>query len=209
MSRYTTIFLLPDLGFILTMEKSILNPVQEMERLGLTVNSVKMTLSQPEERVKLIQDQCQDLHVKGFETVLELTKLKGLLAATTEAVLSAQLNFQYLQQQQINALKLKGSYQEVLYLNKESRKEIQWWIENMKLCNDRLIIQHQPYALCYTESRCLPEWVGCILPRDSSRREMDIRGKGNAHNYFGIEGIEVSFNVISHANKNESSSFLN
>ena len=45
MSRYTTIFLLPDLGFILTMEKSILNPVQEMERLGLTVNSVKMTLS--------------------------------------------------------------------------------------------------------------------------------------------------------------------
>ena len=38
---------------------------------------------------------------------------------------------------------------------------------------------------------------------------MDIRGKGNAHNYFGIEGIEVSFNVISQANKNESSSFLN
>ena len=38
---------------------------------------------------------------------------------------------------------------------------------------------------------------------------MDIRGKGNAHNYFGIEGIEVSFNVISQANKNESSSFSN
>ena len=44
LSRDTTIFLLPDLGFILTMEKSILNPVQEMELLGLKVNSMKMTL---------------------------------------------------------------------------------------------------------------------------------------------------------------------
>ena len=90
--------------------------------------------------------------MKGFESVLELTKRKGLSAATTKAVLSAQLNFQYLQQQQINALKLKGSYQEVLYLNKESRKEILWWIENLKLCNDRLIIQHQPYAILKTNA---------------------------------------------------------
>ena len=91
------------------MEKSILNPVQEIEFLGLTVNSVKMTLSLPEQRIKRIQDQCQDLHVKGFVTVLELTKLIGLLASTIQAVLLAQLNFRYLQQQQINALKPNGS----------------------------------------------------------------------------------------------------
>ena len=48
MSRDTTILLLQHLGFILNMEKSILNPVQEIEILGLTVNSVKMTLSLPE-----------------------------------------------------------------------------------------------------------------------------------------------------------------
>ena len=38
---------------------------------------------------------------------------------------------------------------------------------------------------------------------------MHNKGKGNAHNYFGIEGREVSFNVISQANENESSSFSN
>ena len=91
MSRDTTIFLLQHLGFILNMEKSILNPVQEIEFLGLIVNSVKMTLSLPEQKIKWIQDQCQDLHVKGFVAVLELTKLIGLLASTIQVVLLAQL----------------------------------------------------------------------------------------------------------------------
>ena len=38
---------------------------------------------------------------------------------------------------------------------------------------------------------------------------MDIREKGNVHKYFGIEGTEVSFNVISQTNENESISFSN
>ena len=115
----TTIYLLQRVGFILNMEKLILNPVQEIEFLGLTVTSVNTTLSLPEQKVKRIQDQCQDLYVKGFTTVLELIKLMGLLASTIQAALPAQLNFRYLQQQQINALKLNGSYQEVLSLKKE------------------------------------------------------------------------------------------
>ena len=93
MSRDITIFLLQHLGFILNKEKSILNPVQEIEFLGLTVNSVKMALSLPEQRIKWIQDQCQDLFVKGLVTVLELTKLIDLLASTIQPVLPARLNF--------------------------------------------------------------------------------------------------------------------
>ena len=67
-----------------------------------------------------------------------------------------------------------------------------------------MIIQHQCFVK--TKNRCRPEGVGCILSRDPSKRGMDIRGKGNAHKYFEIEGSEVSF---SQANENESSSFSN
>ena len=65
----TTIYLLQRVGFILNMEKLILNPVQEIEFLGLTVTSANTTLSLPEQKVKRIQDQCQDLYVKGSTTV--------------------------------------------------------------------------------------------------------------------------------------------
>ena len=47
------------------------------------------------------------------------------------------------------------------------------------------------------------------MSRDTTRRGMDIRGKGNSHKYFGIEDSDVSFNVISQTNENESSSFSN
>ena len=104
----------------------------------------EIRLSLPEQRIKRIQDQCQDLYVKGLVTVLELTKL---LASTVQAVLPARLNFRYLQEQQINVLKLNGSYQEALSLNKESRKELQRWIQNLKLCNGRLITQCQSFVI--------------------------------------------------------------
>ena len=51
--------------------------------------------------------------------------------------------------------------------------------------------------------------MGCILSRDPSKRGMGIKAKGNAHKYFGTEDSEVSFNVISQENENESSSFSN
>ena len=179
------------MGFILNMEKSILNPVQEIKFLGLTKNSVKRTLSLPEQRTKRIQDQCQNLYVKGLVTVLELTKLIGLLVSRIQVALPAQLNFRYLQQPQINGVK-----ERTIVMDSKS-ETLQKSIDNTTS------------VLCYNKNRCLQEEVGCILSRNPNRRGMDMRGKGNAHKHFEIEGTEVNFNVISQANENESSLFSN
>ena len=44
MSRKTVTFLLQHLGFVLNLEKSILNPVQEIYFLGVTISSLKMSV---------------------------------------------------------------------------------------------------------------------------------------------------------------------
>ena len=62
-----------------------------------------MTLSLPEKKVSKVQKQCQELLQKIQVSILELTKLIGLLSPTILAVLPAQINFRYLQQQQIQA----------------------------------------------------------------------------------------------------------
>ena len=93
MSRDTVIFLLQHLGFVLNMERSILNPVQEIEFLGVTINSLKMCLLLPQEKLVKVQSQCQDVHAKGQVTVHKLRKLSGLLASTIQEVLPAQVNF--------------------------------------------------------------------------------------------------------------------
>ena len=88
--------------FCFNLEKLILNPVQEIEFLGVTINSLKMCLSSPQEVLK-IKSQCQDIHSKGYATVHELIELLGFLPQQFRK-LSAQMNFEYLQQQQIKAL---------------------------------------------------------------------------------------------------------
>ena len=61
---------------------SVLTPTQRIEFLGVTVDSLIMTLSLPEKNVSKVQKQCQGILQKRQVWILELTKLIGLLFST-------------------------------------------------------------------------------------------------------------------------------
>ena len=92
MSRDTVIFLLQNLGFIINWKKSVLTPVQEIEFLGLTMNSVTLKLSLSKTKVQKVVSECQNLLNNPQTLILELTRLTGLLKSTIQAVLPARLN---------------------------------------------------------------------------------------------------------------------
>ena len=87
MARDTVIFLLQQLGFVLNLKKSVLTPTQRIESLGVTVDSLIMTMSLVEKKVPRVQKQCQELIQKTQVSILELTKLICLLSSTIQAVL--------------------------------------------------------------------------------------------------------------------------
>ena len=92
----------------------MLTPTQRIEFLGVTVNSLIMALSLPERKVSRVQKQCLELLQKTQVSILELTKLIDLLCSTIQAVLTAQINFRYLQQQ-VQALKTQGHIAKKLF----------------------------------------------------------------------------------------------
>ena len=51
-ARDTVIFLLQHLGFEINLRNSVMEPVQTIEYLGLVINSIQMTLSLTDEKVK-------------------------------------------------------------------------------------------------------------------------------------------------------------
>ena len=51
-ARNTVIFLLQHLGFEINLKKSVMEPVRTIEYLGLVINSIRMTRSLTEEKVK-------------------------------------------------------------------------------------------------------------------------------------------------------------
>ena len=67
------LLLLQCLGFLINQKKSEMIPVQEIEFLGMIVNSKEMTITLPQKRLKLIKQMCQDMYQNPETTVLELT----------------------------------------------------------------------------------------------------------------------------------------
>ena len=98
-----------------------------------------------------VQKQCLKLIQKTHVLILESTKLIGQLPSTIQAVLRAQTNFRNLQQQEIQELKTKGSYCKKVILNRNSKKELQWWIQNLNICNGRYLVQSHSQVLVQPE----------------------------------------------------------
>ena len=91
MCRDTVIFLLQHLGFVINWKKSVLTPVQEIEFLGLKINSVNLEISLTEEKIQKVKTKCQNLLTEPATSILELTSVIGLLTSTIQAVLLARL----------------------------------------------------------------------------------------------------------------------
>ena len=86
MRRDTLIFLLPHLGFVINLKKSVLKPSQQIE-LGLKIDTHTITLALTEEKIEKVILKCQNLLSHPQTTVLELTKFIGLMSSTVQAVL--------------------------------------------------------------------------------------------------------------------------
>ena len=80
MCRDTVVFLLQHLGFVINWKKSVLTPVQEIEFLGLKINSVNLEISLTEEKIQKVKTKCQNLLTEPETSILELTRVIGLLA---------------------------------------------------------------------------------------------------------------------------------
>ena len=122
-----------------------------------------MTLSLPEKKVSKVQKQCQELLQKIQVSILELTKLIGLLSPTILAVLPAQINFRYLQQQQIQA--------GVILQKSDSEQKLQGRtalvdkkFENLQWSLLDLVSQSSADT-----GRCIQKGMGCSMSRDIIR----------------------------------------
>ena len=87
------IFLLQHLGFVTNLKKSVLHPVKQMEFLGLVTDTEKMTLALSEKKIKHAPRQCQEVFTRPKTSVLNLTKLIGLLPSISPAILPARTQF--------------------------------------------------------------------------------------------------------------------
>ena len=98
---------------LIFLQKYVLVPLQKIEFLGLKIDSTRMTLTLPKEKVKATRIKCQTqmLFQTPITTLWEVISLVGSLCLTAQAVLPAILQIKFLQQQQIASLRNNPDYQ--------------------------------------------------------------------------------------------------
>ena len=158
MTRDTTLYLLENLGFIVNLKKSELNPSQIMEYLGVVIDSLKMTMSLTEKKINSLSKLCTETLNKGSCSIRELSRVLGKLISTAAAVTPCMLQVRHLQQLQIQGLKTNGSYGSLITLDKNSKLELMWWIENLHLRIGKPILTSSPDLIIYSDAATSGGW---------------------------------------------------
>ena len=146
-------FLLEALGFIVNGEKSILCPSQELELLGLLVDSQSLQLKLPIEKIKQIRKEAGQLQRKGSLTARQLSQFIGKLNAASQAILVAPLFYRNLQGELKKALLLGDqSYEQALVLSPEAQEELSWRQNHIPRWNGRTVVQRQTQTVIQSDA---------------------------------------------------------
>ena len=145
--------LLEGLGFVINREKSITTPSQQIEFLGLRVDTFTMTLSLPGHKIRMIRGEAIQLLRQGSISARKVAQFIGKLNAAAQAVFPAPLFYRHLQRDLQEALaRGNQSYESSLQLSQASREEIQWWQEHLTLWNGRTLLKHRQQMVIQSDA---------------------------------------------------------
>ena len=149
------VHLLQCLGFLINFEKSVMSPTQELEFLGMVVNTNTLIVSLPADKIRQIRSRI--FNVASLSARL-LSHFLGKLNAATQAVAPAPLFFRYLQQDlQLALAHGNQDYETLLSLSCQAKEELVWWQENLSKWNGKPLRQ-KPGQMVIQSDASLSGW---------------------------------------------------
>jgi hypothetical protein len=127
------ISLFQSIGFKVNKEKSQLNPVQNVQFLGFRIDSGNMLLLLPVQKQNTVIRVCEELFRKSSITIQRLSEVIGTLVAASPATRYGMLYTRQLEHEKgLALLNSGGSYSSKMIISEEGRKDLTWWISNVK-----------------------------------------------------------------------------
>ena len=124
------------LGFVISKDKSITCPCQEIEYLGIIINSKNLTMYLPERKIDNLKLSCHNILNKTVLGSREIAKIIGKLLASWPAIECAPFHFRELQRDLIEGTKTKD-WESKIILSDLAREDLTWWIQNLENTNGR------------------------------------------------------------------------
>ena len=218
--------LLQSLGFTINLEKSSLQPSQQITHLGFLIDSEAYTVSLPTDKVEKTQRVCIELLNARRVSIRHFAKCIGLLVSSYLAVNYAQLHTRYLEIYKTEQLKRLHDFDTQVYLSERIRSELQWWVENLANQNGRSIsdilgFDHWHYEI-YSDANKLG-WGAALFKNSQIIQKTSGRWSTRENkrhiNYLELRAIQFALlafkasihdtNVRVHCDNTTSISYLN
>lgn len=137
--------LLQHLGFLINVEKSIVEPSQIMEYLGLVINSNQLSFSLPSGKATEVKAKCDAALVKGVISLREIASIMGNFTWAIPTMPFAQAHFRRMQAFYIGQAKRSGfDLNTKCALSPESRRDLEWWFSNLGLHREKVFFSKSP-----------------------------------------------------------------
>ena len=179
-----TRYILECLGFTVNQDKSIMEPTQEIEFLGITINTKQMIMCLPTEKLKKIQADARNLLGEAVTSARKLARLIGKMNASARVIPPAPLFYRNLQRDLSQVLETGGSELRHTPFN------LARWVRGTGVvghANEKLEWQNHPEEggrYCH-RIRCIPGGLGSVMYATADRRSVVSPGEGNAHKLPG------------------------
>ena len=165
---YIALFLLENLGFVINNKKSVLTPCQQIEFLGMTVDSQSMVLKLPGEKIRKIRAEARHLLAAPTVQARSLAQFLGKLNATSPALQMAPLFCRSLQISLRQSLADNSQdYQSTVKLSPQAVEDLQWWEQHLTSWNGRSLIS--PASTIVIDLDASLQGWGAIYEGKSSR----------------------------------------
>lgn len=166
MNVHATVQLFRSLGFTVHPEKSVLQPAQSVQYLGVIIDSRSMTVRLTDERKDNLKKCCKQVLRTKKLTVRDLAKVIGKIVASFPAVKFGQLYYRHLEEAKKAALrKAKGCYDSPALLSPSAKAELHWWLENVSTAQNDIALSDPEITIASDAS--LSGW-GCVCESERS-----------------------------------------
>ena len=140
------IYLLENLGFRIHPEKAVTTPTQEIEFLGMVVDSKTVELRLPGQKLRKIRQEAAKIRDQSAQpTARELSRLLGKFNSVSQAVPPGPLFCRAMQRDLAAALEESNqSYDAPCQLSPAAKEELDWWTNQLTHWNGKSLVLRQP-----------------------------------------------------------------
>ncbi|KZS18335.1 Uncharacterized protein APZ42_015514 [Daphnia magna] len=153
--------LLQNFGFFINWEKSITEPAQILEYLGLVIHSIKLSFALPTEKASAVKTKCGAALARGAITLREMASIMGNFTWAIPTIPFAQAHFRRMQALYIEQARLaKFNLQVRCPLSAEARSDLEWWSSNLSRGRDKVFFPHVPDLEIFSDAS-MTGWGAC------------------------------------------------